>query len=62
MTITFEVLEFEEADDRWQALFVRIGDGPWKLSKAHWGTENIDEVLMKIRSSNPDQDFTIVIL
>ena len=53
MTVTFEWQTFLEDDDRWSSLFVRIDNGPWKMTMANWGTENIERVLSHIQQILP---------
>ena len=44
MKIEFEWLTFDEEDNSWDALFVKINDGRWLMAKPNFGTENIREI------------------
>jgi len=56
MNIIFEWQEFLEDDDRWEALFVRLDNGPWSLAKNVYGTEDIDTINAILRDGETVQD------
>lgn len=56
MNIIFEWQEFLEDDDRWEALFVRLDNGPWCLAKTVYGTEDIDTINAILRDETTIQE------
>ncbi len=48
--IQFEWEEFNE-EEKWFALFVKIGDGPWHLAKSTYNTEDKELIKECIRKS-----------
>jgi hypothetical protein len=54
MTIQFEWNTFREDDCEWDALFVKVDDGPWYLAQQKYGTENQEYIEKFIRESNVD--------
>jgi hypothetical protein len=43
--LKFENIEYDEIDDRWQALFVSINDGQWHMAQPHYDTEDMFEIM-----------------
>jgi hypothetical protein len=42
--IAFEWLTFNDDEKTWDALFVKIDDGPWHMADVHYGTEDINKI------------------
>lgn len=50
--VEFEWQTFNEDDESWDALFVRINEGKWKLAKPIFHTEDEETIRNIIKHSN----------
>ena len=48
--VLFEYQTFPDDEKTWDALFVKIDDGPWHMADVHYNTEDEAEILSIIRS------------
>ena len=49
MKIDFIWESFEDEDNWWDALFVKVGNGDWHLAQPYYGTENKEEIIRMVR-------------